>query len=516
MTYESVISLHIDFADKISNIHKNEKGGLRLNMNLDEYKKIIEYRTLGVTYDKIAEIMGLKYWDIRKVAKLSLEEFNALQDKEGNKLDKYANYILDIIKKTPTIKDSNIYYKLREDFPEFTASEPTFYRYVKALRKEYGYDRFKKKGTSIRSEAIPGEEAQVDFGQYKIKDMYGINRRIYFFVMVMRYSQLKFVYFSSVPFTSQTAVNAHKLAFSFFGGIPKIVLYDQDRVFCVHENYGNIILAEDFDKYVKDMGMTVVFCAGYNPESKGLVENCVRIVKENFLEGRVYKGIDSLNSACLEWLDNYANNHIVTKKEKTSHELFLEEAKLLRKVPKSLQTEFEYYTVYRNAIQYKYGIYEMPLGYDGEEVKVESDGANVTFKNKDTGEIIVVHPIASAKWQRRTIDKSDPVGADEQIIKNLFKENETFDKFLSQLKEYMPRYYLKSCVKIKALTNYYSTEELDKAFNHCVIHEKCTVNELAGYLIYRYGKEKADNAFSGKPYAAYKRRAKELKEELHG
>lgn len=76
---------------------------MRRNMNLDEYKKIIEYRTLGVTYDKIAEIMGLKYWDIRKVAKLSLEEFNALQDKEGNKLDKYANYILDIIKKTPTM-----------------------------------------------------------------------------------------------------------------------------------------------------------------------------------------------------------------------------------------------------------------------------------------------------------------------------------------------------------------------------------------------------------------------------
>ena len=39
-------------------------------MNLDEYKKIIEYRTLGVTYDKIAEIMGLKYWEIKKVAKL--------------------------------------------------------------------------------------------------------------------------------------------------------------------------------------------------------------------------------------------------------------------------------------------------------------------------------------------------------------------------------------------------------------------------------------------------------------
>ena len=485
-------------------------------MNLEEYKKIIEYRSLSVPYDKIAEITGLKVWEIRKVSKLTLDEFKALNEKHVKALDRYENYILSIIKTTPTIKDSNIYYKLMEDFPEFNVSEATFYRYIKDLRKEHGYDRFKKKGTMIREEAIPGEEAQVDFGQYKIKDMYGIYRRVFFFIMVMRYSELKYVYFQSNPFTSESAVNAHKLAFNFFGGIPKVILYDQDRVFCVHENYGNIILASDFEKFVKDMEMTVVFCSGYNPEAKGLVENSVRIVKENFLAGRIYKGIDSLNSSCLEWLDNYANNHIVLRKEKTSHELFMEEVNLLKKIPHSLNSDPIYYKVYKNAVHYKYGIYEMPLGFEGVEVLVESDCANVIIKNKDSNDIIVTHPIASAKYQRRTINKDDEIGTSELIIKNLFKDNEPFNKFLVSLKEKLPRYYLKSCIRIKALTNYYTVEEMINAFKYCTIYERCNITELSSYLIYRYGLDKAKNAFKGKPYSLYKRRASEIKEEIHG
>lgn len=45
--------------------------------------------------------------------------------------------------------------------------------------------------------------------------MYGINRRVYFFVMIMRYSGLMYMYFSSPSLTFITAVNAYKHAFSF-------------------------------------------------------------------------------------------------------------------------------------------------------------------------------------------------------------------------------------------------------------------------------------------------------------
>lgn len=128
--------------------------------------------------------------NIRRTLRMSEEEFtNQLNNNDF--LDKYDGFILDIIN-TTTIRDSNIYYKLRETFHEFLVSKSTFYRYIKKLRKDNGYDRFKRKGTSIREEPLPGEEAQIDFGQYKMKDMYGITRRVYFFVMEMRYSQFKF------------------------------------------------------------------------------------------------------------------------------------------------------------------------------------------------------------------------------------------------------------------------------------------------------------------------------------
>lgn len=73
-------------------------------------------------------------------------------------------------------------------------------------------------------------------------------------------------------------------------------------------------------------------CSGYYPQGKGTVENYVKIVKENFLGGRIYHGIDSLNSACLEWLDNTLNNHILSHKGVTPHELFKEESKNLKRL----------------------------------------------------------------------------------------------------------------------------------------------------------------------------------------
>jgi len=48
---------------------------------------------------------------------------------------------------------------------------------------------------------------------------------------------------------------------------------------------------------------------------KGKIEYLVGFVKYNFLEGRTYCGIDSLNSACLRWLDTQGNDVINDKKQ---------------------------------------------------------------------------------------------------------------------------------------------------------------------------------------------------------
>lgn len=71
------------------------------------------------------------------------------------------------------------------------------------MREESGYAKYKERLTSPREQLPPCYEAQVDFGQYKLKDMYGQIVRVYFFAIVLSYSQMKFAYFAKNPLLRQ-------------------------------------------------------------------------------------------------------------------------------------------------------------------------------------------------------------------------------------------------------------------------------------------------------------------------
>ena len=70
---------------------------------------------------------------------------------------------------------------------------------------------------SPRNQLPPGYEAQVDFGNIS-KGYVRPNGKGVLFCMVLTYSQMRFVYFSPNPFTTQTSIYAHELAFKFFNG----------------------------------------------------------------------------------------------------------------------------------------------------------------------------------------------------------------------------------------------------------------------------------------------------------
>ena len=221
---------------------------------------------------------------------------------------------------------------MKEEFPEFECNRKTFYKYIKKLREQTGFLQFAGRVTSVREESPPGYEAQVDFGQYRMKDMYGKQMRVYFFCMVLSYSRMHYVYFSREPFATQTAIEAHEFAFQYFGGRTQMIAYDQDRVFVVDENFGNIVLVPKFEEYVKKVGFSVHLCRPRDPQSKGKVETFVRYIKESFLQGRVYKGIDVLNSDALRWLDTEGNGATNMRTRKPPRIMFREEYQHLIKV----------------------------------------------------------------------------------------------------------------------------------------------------------------------------------------
>lgn len=326
---------------------------------------------------------------------------------------------------------------------------------------------------SLREEPIPGFEAQADFGQYVIKDMYGINRRIYMFCMVLSYSRMRFCYFSANPFTAKTAIEAHEYAFRYFGGRPQHILYDQDRVFVISEMFGEYKLVKEFEEYVRFRGFTVQLCHKWDPDSKGKVETTVKAIKRGFLDGRIYAGIDSLNSDCLIWLDNIGNGDINFTTRKIPRDMFIEESKHLQKVNFYKKKHDTILTVEStNSVVYKGNQYQLPkeeLLAGGRVKVVEEDGILIFYRPFSTEPICklevstgIGHIITAKKGTYENVEKIQFLKFfnNDKIIKDYIDKVDS--TFLA------PNVRLRQYKRMCKLTRYYNSEELLEGIKFCI------------------------------------------------
>ena len=90
-----------------------------------------------------------------------------------------------------------------------------------------------------------GQQAQVDMGEIKIETSTGRYRKVYCFAMVLSHSRYKFIWWQLNPFTTDTFITAHIKAFEFYGGRPREIVYDQDKILAVSENQGDIVYTVD-------------------------------------------------------------------------------------------------------------------------------------------------------------------------------------------------------------------------------------------------------------------------------
>jgi transposase len=98
-----------------------------------------------------------------------------------------------------------------------------------------------------------------------MEDMYGKKVKVYIFAMVLSFSRKKYIYLQDKPFTAESFVMAHDMAFKYYGGRPSEIVYDQDRVLAVSENAGDLTLTEIFESYYRYAGFSIRLCRGYDP-----------------------------------------------------------------------------------------------------------------------------------------------------------------------------------------------------------------------------------------------------------
>lgn len=486
----------------------------------EQYLELKHLKSLGVPTTTIAKKIGISVPNANKWLRMDEDAFENYLINNTPYLEQYRAFILNILKICPQTQATNIMYRVKDQFPDFNCRKTTFFRYIHDLREQTGYVKPEQRPTSFREETPPGYEAQVDFGQFKMKDMYDRYVRVYFFSMVLSYSRMRFVYFSREPFRTKTAIEAHYYAFRFFGGRTQTILYDQDKVFVISEHYGNIVLVPEFEAFVRKAGFSVILCKKSDPQTKGKVESFVNYVKEGFLRGRQYTGIDSLNSAALEWLDKECNGTTHSRTRKAPRELFREESKHLEK----MQTEHVEVAIRavsdKFAVIYDWSKYELPHSrvrqYD--QVRIEESDGMLLFYKADTGELI--HKCRKSAEEGGDIPYRDDgvemetVG--ENAMRRVFENVEDIESFISAIREQSGRYANTQMTKIVALAKAYSVDQVESALGYCIRTGICTLNELQAYLLYRYGVGIARRKMTANAIYHCKKRAEEIAEEQHG
>ena len=486
----------------------------------EQFLELKHLKSLGVPTTTIAKKLGISVPSANKWLRLDEEAFNTHLINNAPYLEQYRAFILSILKICPQTPATNIMYRIKDQFPDFDCRKTTFFRYVRDLREQTGYIKPESRETTFREETPPGYEAQVDFGQFKMKDMYDRYIRVYFFCMVLSYSRMRFVYFSRDPFRTKTAIEAHQYAFRYFGGRTQTILYDQDKVFVVSEHYGNIILVPEFEDFVRKCGFSVVLCRKSDPQTKGKVESFVRYVKEGFLQGRLYAGIDSLNSAALEWLDKECNGTTHERTRKAPRELFREESKHLEKVLIE-DIEVAIRTVSdKFAVIYEHSRYELPhfRVRQYEQIRIEEADGMLLFYKADTGELIY-------KCRKSAEEGGDIPYRDEGVemetvgenaMRRVFEDVEDIETFIKNIREQSGRYANPQMNKIVSLAKAYAVDQVETALRYCIRVGICTLNEVQSYLLYRYGVGIGKRKMTLSVVHHCKKRAEEIAEEQHG
>ncbi|MBQ8426544.1 MAG: transposase family protein [Clostridia bacterium] len=483
-----------------------------MKITFEDYKKIQELKRQGFNANQATKKLPYTQYKIYKYWDMAEEDFFEETNADNSPCSVYREFLMEEIRKNNNAGARILYDKVFEEFGEVKVSLASLFRYVKGLRRRMGLSEKIVRVKQAVEMQPQGLEAQVDFGQAKMLNMYGLPVKVYFFCMVLSYSRMKFVYFSPDPFDALHTAYAHEKAFKYYGGRPKQILYDQDRTIVSSENAGNIIFTKDFDGYVKAAGFDAIVCKPYSPDTKGKVETVVKTVKEYFLEGREYCGIDRLNSDCIAWLDRTGNNLAIQALRKSPRELFeREKGDLIKHKPIEID-------IYRNRIavvispfivRYKGNRYSVPPSRcnEGDKVRIEEEENALHIINLQTGEKIITHKLELQKGKsvvRREVSTVDYL----KTAKRRYEHSDVMINFLERIEITKPRYLKEQAGLLRRIEKEYTQSEILNAVIKCSKDDRYCMTEVLSELLIHLGERNLEEIAPKGAITHYKNLAK--------
>lgn len=448
------------------------------------YSKIHELKAQKMKKSQVARELSLDPKTVSRFWNMTPEEFLAFRNKtRQQKLDKYETVIVNRLREFPDLSAAQIMDWLIEIYEDKSLKERTVRRYVAWVRKKH---QIPKPTTTRQYEAVeelpPGFQLQVDFGQTAVRKIGSSQATITVYCMgaVLSHSRHKYAQWSDKPLTTPRLVMMLKRCFEFYGGVPKELVFDQDKLVAVSENYGDIIFTAEFERFKQAMGFSVRLCRKGDPESKGKVEAVVKYLKNNFAKHRLYTSLADWNQAQLDWLERTGNakEHGTTKK--VPAQVFLLEKQYLRPVPNTKISEDILTVTVRkdNTILYKSNRYSVPLGtyQPGRKLAIEETADILKVIDPETGEILAEHTICRERGKlikNRHHSRDLTAKVDELFEQVLAKLGNSLDakKFLTAIRYEKRRYARDQFKLIEQLSDRYPADILAQAIAYCLKYQ---------------------------------------------
>jgi transposase len=268
----------------------------------------------------------------------------------------------------------------------------------------------------MRQSHAGGEKLFVDYAGDTVPVV--VDRRIgeirdaHLFVAVLGGSSLSF---ACATWTEQFAdwADAHNAAFTFFGGVPQLLVPDNAKVAVIKACHFDPMLNRSYADMARHYGTVVLPARPRRPKDKAKVEACVRIVERwilGRLRNRIFYSLAELNAAIAECLADLNERRVLRQFGRTRRQLFEEvDAPNLKPLPAEPWVHAQWKRC-RVGIDYHIALeqhhYSVPHRYARREVEVRYTARTVEIFLG--GERIAVHMRASGNGQHTTVSEHMP------------------------------------------------------------------------------------------------------------
>ena len=446
------------------------------------YRQIQKFKRHGHSKGEIAVELELDPKTVAKYYYMDEREFKLYQQQQMFRykvLAEYEQEILEIYERNEfkRLNMSSVYDYLEEKYRSLPVNEQTLRNYIQYLIITDKLKLDDKLRTYTKVPQLPfAEQMQLDFGQYRCRS----GLKLYIFVAVLSASRYKYVIFQDHPFKTREVIEHLLVCFEYFGGIPRELVIDQDRLLVVSENAGDIIYTNDFKYFIEEQDLRMYVCRKEDPETKGKIENVVKYVKRNFFGIRDFKKVEEANASLSEWLKRRANGKISQATRQIPAVLIINEREHLMPVQNSLFRKSSLVGREERNVNEKDCLsvnacgYQLPSKYRNKRVEVYVTRYKLFIFDIYTGKEIVEYDLSPIPG--KTISRREYRRENETTLRDL-KDHVTGMFTLNNWKRFIemnflsfPRYIRDQCLEARSNFEVKDIDILilDRALNYCL------------------------------------------------